>query len=43
MGDPPSRDVGLPVKLRTYERHRRRESGVRGKPVHHEGDNPELG
>ena len=43
MGDPFPRGNGHPVKLRTYERRRRRESAVRGKPVQHEGDNPELG
>lgn len=37
------RGVSPPVELRTYERRRRRESGVRGKPVHREGDNPEFG
>ena len=37
------RGIGPPVELRTYGRRGRGESGVRGKPVHREGDNPELG
>ena len=38
-----SKDVDLLVKLRTYRRRRRGESGVRGKLVYREGENPELG
>ena len=43
MGESISKGVDLLVTLRTYRRRRRGESGIRGKLVYREGENPELG